>query len=224
MQLNLSMGKPTRSIKKIQPIKNDDNIESYARISKSDLLKKKDKTPLTNKSSSRLLKWSIITSSIFILLLVSGLFSPGTNPGNNNFVNNEDLPENPYVQANGEKMSIVLYSSPTCGCCHNYVEYLNDNGFDTFQKRTENYQDIKDENLIPEEQRSCHTVIIGDYFVEGHIPLSAVFDLLSQNPDIDGIAQPGMPAGSPGMGGEKNSEWVISSILNGQVVNVFARV
>ncbi|MCE7737716.1 MAG: hypothetical protein GPJ54_22685, partial [Candidatus Heimdallarchaeota archaeon] len=159
-----------------------------------------------------------------ILLLITGVFSPGSNPGNNEFVKSEDLPENTFTQLNGEKFSIVLYSSPTCGCCHNYVSYLNDNGFDTFQKRTEAYQDIKDENLIPENQRSCHTAIIGDYFIEGHIPLSVVFDLLSQNPDINGISLPGMPHGSPGMGGDKNEDWVISSIANGQVVGVFATV
>ena len=218
-----SMGKSSRSIKKNQPAKPiEDNSVRYTTTSKNDFLKKKNDKISSEKSNFRFLKWGAITSSIFILLLISGIFSPGPSP--NDFINHEDLPENPYVQANGEKMSVVLYSSPTCGCCHNYVDYLNDNGFDTFQKRTQDYLEIKNENLVPEDQRSCHTVIMGDYFIEGHIPLSVVFDLLSQSPDIDGISLPDMPSGTPGMDGEKNSEWVVSSILNGQVVNVFARV
>ncbi|MHA2031540.1 MAG: DUF411 domain-containing protein, partial [Candidatus Kariarchaeaceae archaeon] len=156
--------------------------------------------------------------------LFSGIFSPGSNPEINNFIENENLEENTFTQANGEKISVVLYSSPTCGCCHNYVNYLNNNGFDTFQKRTQDYQDVKVSNRIPEDQWSCHTAIVGDYFVEGHIPLSVVFDMLSETPDIDGISLPNMPSGSPGMDGQKNQDWTISSIFNGQVVGIFATV
>ncbi len=221
------MGKSSRSIKKKKPIKNDKTPESYTTISKSDFLPKRDdKTPSVRSGNMKIM-WIVIASSLLIVLLFTGFFSPRSNPTTNEFVNNENLPENTFTQENGLKISVVLYSSPTCGCCHKYVEYLNDNGFDTFQKRTEAYMDIKDENMIPENYRSCHTAIIGDYFIEGHIPLSVVFDLLSQTPDIDGISLPEMPDGSPGMeimGGEKNSDWVISSISNGQVVGIFAVV
>ncbi|OLS27943.1 MAG: hypothetical protein HeimC2_09710 [Candidatus Heimdallarchaeota archaeon LC_2] len=219
------MGKSSRSIKKKQPTNDSDkNIKNYAAYSKSDLLKKKYNESQSPSPNGRILRWVAVASTVFILLLITGVFSPGSNPGSNDFINNEDLPVNTFTQANGEKISVVLYSSPTCGCCHEYVDYLNENGFDTFQKRTEDYQVIKDENLIPEEQRSCHTAIIGDYFIEGHIPLLVVYDLLSKNPDIDGISLPGMPSGSPGMSGEKNSVWVISSLLNGQIINIFASV
>lgn len=218
------MGKSSRSIKHNKPNKESEKIENYAQKKKSDYLKKSNKTENSVSSNFRLLKWGTIATGLIAILLLTGLFSPGSNPPNNDFINNEDLPLNTFTQPNGEKISVVLYSSPTCGCCHEYVAYLNDNGFDTFQKRTEDYQDIKDENMIPENQRSCHTAIIGDYFIEGHIPLSVVFDLLSQEPDIDGISLPDMPSGSPGMTGEKNEDWVISSISNGQVVGIFQTV
>lgn len=218
------MGKSSRSIKHKKPKKESEKIENYAQNLKSNYLKKSDKNANSVSSNFRFLKWGTVAAGLFVILLLSGLFSPGSNPANNDFINNEDLPLNTFTQQNGEKISVVLYSSPTCGCCHNYVAYLNDNGFDTFQKRTEDYQDIKDENLIPEDQRSCHTAIIGDYFIEGHIPLSVVFDMLSQEHDIDGISLPNMPSGSPGMSGEKNEDWVISSISNGQVVGIFQTV
>ncbi len=35
-------------------------------------------------------------------------------------------------------------------------------------------------------------------------------------PDIDGIALPGMPAGSPGMPGTKSGTWTIYSIKDGK--------
>ena len=51
----------------------------------------------------------------------------------------------------------------------------------------------------PSSLRSCHTGTVGRYAIEGHIPADVVKDLLRKRPDVDGIAVPGMPAGSPGM-------------------------
>lgn len=47
---------------------------------------------------------------------------------------------------------------------------------------------------------SCHTALVGGYVVEGHVPAPAIRKLLAQRPKIKGIAVPGMPQGSPGMG------------------------
>ena len=55
---------------------------------------------------------------------------------------------------------------------------------------------IKQKYNIPLEMQSCHTTIIGKYFIEGHVPLEAVNKLLKEQPDIDGIALPGMPIGN----------------------------
>ena len=63
---------------------------------------------------------------------------------------------------------------------------------------------------------SCHTAIFGDYFVEGHVPIEAVNKLLEEKPDIDGIALPEMPSGSPGMPGPKLEPFKIYSIKDGQ--------
>ena len=38
------------------------------------------------------------------------------------------------------------------------------------------------------------------YVIEGHVPAADIYRLLSEKPDVIGIAVPGMPAGSPGMG------------------------
>ncbi|MGB2964021.1 MAG: DUF411 domain-containing protein [Anaerolineales bacterium] len=37
------------------------------------------------------------------------------------------------------------------------------------------------------------------YVIEGHVPASEIKRLLSDKPDVIGIAVAGMPAGSPGM-------------------------
>ncbi len=37
------------------------------------------------------------------------------------------------------------------------------------------------------------------YIIEGHVPVEEINRLLSERPDVIGIAVAGMPAGSPGM-------------------------
>jgi hypothetical protein len=47
--------------------------------------------------------------------------------------------------------------------------------------------------------QSCHTAIVNGYVIEGHVPVDAIDRLLAEQPDIAGLAVPGMPTGSPGM-------------------------
>ena len=65
--------------------------------------------------------------------------------------------------------------------------------------------------------KSCHTAIVETYFVEGHIPVEAIKKLITEKPNIDGIALPGMPAGSPGMPGENAKPIKIYAISDGVV-------
>ncbi len=79
----------------------------------------------------------------------------------------------------------------------------------------EDMTSIKQQHQIPEDMLSCHTAIIEDYFVEGHVPVEAIEDMLAEKSVIDGIALPGMPPGSPGMPGEKTGVFKIYAILDG---------
>ena len=76
---------------------------------------------------------------------------------------------------------------------------------------------IKEKYQIPDNMQSCHTTIIEDYFVEGHVPIEAIRKLLATKPDIDGIALPGMPSGSPGMSGIKTEAFKIYALSDGVV-------
>lgn len=80
---------------------------------------------------------------------------------------------------------------------------------------TEDMASIKAGYKIPRDMESCHTTVIGDYFVEGHVPIKAVEKLLNEKPNIEGIALPGMPSGSPGMSGAKVEKFKIYAISNG---------
>lgn len=112
---------------------------------------------------------------------------------------------------------VVVYRSPTCGCCAQYEEYLEGEGFSIQSEVTEDMDAIKDQYGVPAEAESCHTALFGDYVVEGHVPIEAIDKLLEEEPDIDGIALPGMPAGSPGMGGQKDGPWEILSLKDGAI-------
>lgn len=101
--------------------------------------------------------------------------------------------------------------------------YLQANGLEVQSVRSDDYAKIKAEYGIPVNMRGCHTSIIGDYYVEGHVPVEAIWKLLDERPPIAGIALPGMPSGSPGMGGEKERPFTIYAIVGGQI-DVFMTV
>jgi len=77
---------------------------------------------------------------------------------------------------------------------------------------TDDLAAVKSEYGIDDNVESCHTVALDSYVVEGHIPASVVATLFEDEPDIAGIALPGMPAGTPGMGGTKSETWTVYEI------------
>ncbi len=111
---------------------------------------------------------------------------------------------------------VDVYLTPTCGCCHQYLDYLRGEGFAVTPHEMEDISGTKDNLGIPADMRSCHTSVINGYFVEGHVPVAAIQKLTLETPPVDGIALPGMPSGSPGMGGSKADDFVIYAVVGGQ--------
>ncbi len=58
---------------------------------------------------------------------------------------------------------------------------------------------IKNRYGVPGELNSCHTAIVDGYVVEGHVPAKEIVRLITERPNVIGIAVPGMPANAPGM-------------------------
>ena len=102
-----------------------------------------------------------------------------------------------------------VYKSPTCGCCARWVDYVRADGWKVEVVDLQNVTSIKKQVGLLPQLASCHTAIVDGYVVEGHVPLPAIEKLMTERPDVHGIAVPGMPQDSPGMGG-------------GGVQNVFA--
>lgn len=65
---------------------------------------------------------------------------------------------------------------------------------------------------IPATASSCHTAVVEGYALEGHVPVGAIVELLAERPDAIGLALPGMPADSPGMGGDE-STWESQPVM-----------
>jgi hypothetical protein len=112
---------------------------------------------------------------------------------------------------------VEVYKSPTCGCCGDWEAYLEDRGYTVVPYPTEDMSALKNEHGLPPETWSCHTAMVDGYVVEGHVPAEAIEDLLASRPSIDGIALPGMPAGSPGMTGEKEAPFEVVAVEGGEV-------
>ncbi|MDP2628310.1 MAG: DUF411 domain-containing protein [Nanoarchaeota archaeon] len=148
------------------------------------------------------------------IILVIGIFFFFTNSATGKF-----------IAVDSFEGDIKIYKSLTCGCCEVYVNYFKGKGNSDVEVITKSDIDfIKEEYKIPQELRTCHTTILGDYFVEGHIPLEAVEKLLSEKPDILGIALPGMPYGSPGMPGNKKGDFVIYGVNHDGTYQEFMRI
>ncbi|MFQ5531867.1 MAG: DUF411 domain-containing protein [Candidatus Nanoarchaeia archaeon] len=114
------------------------------------------------------------------------------------------------------KPQVTAYKSANCGCCVGYIAELKRSGYEVKTIVTEDMKSIKDRYGIPRYMESCHTTILGDYFVEGHVPLEVLNILIEEQPEIEGIALPNMPSGSPGMPGKKTGTWTIYSSKNGE--------
>ncbi len=147
------------------------------------------------------------TKFIILLILSASLFFAF------NFVADK---QEVLANTNKNQLNVEVFKTPSCGCCYGYVLFLEKEKFNVKQTDMRSLHSIKKKYNIPLEMQSCHTTIMGKYFIEGHVPLQAVNKLLKEQPDIDGIALPGMPIGTPGMPGEKEEPYVIYQLIDGK--------
>ena len=96
--------------------------------------------------------------------------------------------------------SMTVYRDPNCGCCEEWAERAREAGFQVAVTDSNDMPAVKRQHGVPVELASCHTTLVGNYVLEGHVPLDDVKRLLKDRPaGIRGIAVAGMPRGSPGM-------------------------
>lgn len=113
-------------------------------------------------------------------------------------------------------LEAVVYKSPTCGCCEGHAAAMTEAGIAVEIVETNDMANFKDQYGIALQDQSCHTTLMSDgereYVVEGHIPVEGIEALWHQEPDTVGIALPGMPDGTPGMGGVQTAPYEVRYI------------
>ena len=103
-----------------------------------------------------------------------------------------------------------MYKNPGCMCCDKWVKHMNENGFDLGITPSKKMKELKIVLGIPEEVRGCHTTVIDEIIIEGHVSVDLVHMILKERPDgIVGISVPGMPVGSPGLEGSYKENYPI---------------
>ncbi len=103
------------------------------------------------------------------------------------------------LAAQADLPEVVVYKTPTCGCCSKWVAHLRAAGFKVRTTDLEDLGAIRRDWKVPPKLASCHTARVGRYVIEGHVPATDIRRLLAAQPRVDGLSVPGMPIGSPGM-------------------------
>ncbi len=163
----------------------------------------------------------IVLTALSLLILISvGYFFIAKNISKvNSNVTVKDIENNKTINTFGGGYKAIVYKEPNCGCCTAYSDILKEKGFDVEVVITENITSIKNQYKIPGDKQSCHTVVMGDYVIEGHVPMEAIEKLLKEKPSIDGIGLAQMPAGTPGMPGVKKAPYNVYQIQDGVFSN-----
>lgn len=107
-----------------------------------------------------------------------------------------------------EEPPIHVVKGRGCECCEAWVDYLREQGFTVTDEVSMGTLLIrfKMDQGIPAKAFSCHTGTVDGYALEGHVPAADIRRLLDERPDAVGLAVPGMPYGSPGMGSEDSRD------------------
>jgi len=116
-----------------------------------------------------------------------------------------------------QEKNAVMYKAAGCGCCDGHAEHLRANGYKVRVVELADLEPIKKKHSVPEAQAGCHTIEVGGYVVEGHVPAKIIDKLLTEKPAIKGISLPGMPEGSPGMSGTKTGPFKVEVLGTKQV-------
>ena len=120
--------------------------------------------------------------------------------------------------------TVLVYKSPSCGCCNGWVEHMREAGFEVDARNVADMMTVKRDARVPVDLSSCHTAIIDGYAVEGHVPADQVKRLLAERPEVLGIAAPGMPVGSPGMEGPGAKPYEVMSFDAQGQTRVYAEI
>ena len=126
--------------------------------------------------------------------------------------------------ASADLPTVTVYKSPSCNCCAEWVTHMREQGFPVEIQSRFNVKPVKHKVGVPSSLAACHTAVVNNYVVEGHVPAKDVKQLLRENPKVRGLSVPGMPVGSPGMErGNRVEPYKVLTFTPAGDTTVFAR-
>ena len=126
--------------------------------------------------------------------------------------------------ASADLPTVTVYKSPSCNCCAEWVTHMREQGFPVEIQSRFNVKPVKRKVGVPSSLAACHTAVVKNYVVEGHVPAKDVKQLLRENPKVRGLSVPGMPVGSPGMErGNRVEPYKVLTFTPAGDTTVFAR-
>jgi|GEM_PF-837472 len=128
-----------------------------------------------------------------------------------------------------EEKTVTVFKTPWCGCCHVWAEEVEKAGYTVNIQDMEDLTAIKTQAGVPDDMQACHTAVVGKdrkYVLEGHVPLQAMDKLMSERPDIRGLAVAGMPMGSLGMDYDPAAQYLVHALPQdqGETPSVYLRM
>ncbi|UTP73181.1 DUF411 domain-containing protein [Alteromonas sp. LMIT006] len=151
---------------------------------------------------------------IAVVMLLSPAFA---NANEHNHADNHDV----------TPLELIVYKTPTCGCCKKWITHIEDEGIVAHSKDFRNISNIKTKYGIKPNYRSCHTAVSRNGFAfEGHVPAKFIQQFLSEeHPNAIGLSVPAMPVGSPGMEvGDRFMPYKVLILFKDGTSEVYAKV
>jgi hypothetical protein len=117
---------------------------------------------------------------------------------------------------------IKAYRNPGCGCCEKWAAMLQQAGFALEMFDDADIATRKSDAGVPIDITGCHTAFMGDYVIEGHVPLAEIMRLVNERPSFRGLAVAGMPQGSQGMESDTPEKYDVISFTKDGSWKIFA--
>ncbi|MBS8273481.1 DUF411 domain-containing protein [Thalassospira tepidiphila] len=119
------------------------------------------------------------------------------------------------TQSHAASLQATVYKDPNCGCCAVYADYLIRRDVEVEVVESDQVVQMSRMTGIPEDMQGCHLTMIDGYAISGHVPFETIERILAERPEAKAYTLPGMPMGSPGMGGVKNAPFQTYQIHDG---------
>ena len=103
----------------------------------------------------------------------------------------------------------MMFKTPWCGCCIAWTEAVQRWGYAVTVRDLNDLTAINAQASVPDALQACHTAVLDDLVLEGHVLVAAIDKLMREPPVFRGIAVPGMPPGSLGMGEDPQAPYSV---------------